>query len=130
MHLLHHSGNATRSCGSDGQWGEVNVLNCTSPEFVELEQILVSTINSLTVKGMLKYYLIMKANKSLTDLEPEVQVEEAASVTQRLIEATMPQNKSLLPNDLGASARILTAVVNVLERNDAINEVSIFMHAS
>ena len=72
----------------------------------------------------------MKANKSLTDLEPEVQVEEAASVTQRLIEATMPQNKSILPNDLGASARILTAVVNVLERNDAINEELIFMHAS
>ena len=71
----------------------------------------------------------MKANKSLTDLEPEVQVEEAASVTQRLIEATMPQNKSLLPNDLGTSARILMAVVNVLERNDAINEVLIFMHA-
>ena len=78
---------------------------------------------------MLKYYLIMKTNKSLTDLEPEVQVEEAASMTQRLIEATMPQNKSLLPNDLGASARILTAVVNVLERNDAIDEVLIFMHA-
>ena len=38
------SGNATRFCGSDGQWGEVNVLNCTSREFVELEEMLVSFV--------------------------------------------------------------------------------------
>lgn len=67
----------------------------------------------------------IKAKKSLTDLEPEKQIEAAAEVTQRLIEVTVPQNKSLLPNDLRASARILTAVVDVLENNNATNEVRI-----
>ena len=36
-----HAGNATRFCDNGGQWGQANVLNCTSPEFTELE-ILVS----------------------------------------------------------------------------------------
>ena len=36
------SGNAKRFCVSNGQWGEVNVLNCTSRVFVELEETLVS----------------------------------------------------------------------------------------
>ena len=67
--------------------------------------------------------LKIKANKSLTDSEPEKQIEAAAEVTQRLIEVTVPQNRSLLPNDLGASARILTAVVDVLEKNNATNGV-------
>ena len=35
------SGNATRSYDSDAQWSEINVLNCTSREFVELEQVWV-----------------------------------------------------------------------------------------
>ena len=41
IRILIPSGNATRSCDSDGQWGEINVLNCTSREFVELEQVWV-----------------------------------------------------------------------------------------
>jgi hypothetical protein len=38
------SGNATRFCSSDSKWDEVNVLNCTSREFVQLEEMLVSFV--------------------------------------------------------------------------------------
>ena len=48
---------------------------------------------------------------------------EANDITQRLIQATEPQNRSLLPNDLGASSRILTAVIEVLENNNSTDEV-------
>lgn len=43
---------------------------------------------------------------------------QSAELTQQLIEATQPQNRSLLPNDLQASTRILTTVLQVLEDND------------
>lgn len=65
----------------------------------------------------------MKANTTLSNLEPEEQIMIATDVTQQLIQVTEPQNKSLLPNDLGASARILTTVVDVLENNNMTNEV-------
>jgi hypothetical protein len=56
-----------------------------------------------------------------SNLEPEEQVSAAAEVTQQLIQATEPiyRNNSLLPRDLGASARIITAVVDILENNNA-----------
>ena len=44
-------------------------------------------------------------------------------MTEQLIELTELQNRRLLPNDLGASARILTAIIEVLEKNNATNEV-------
>ena len=70
--------------------------------------------------------LFMKANITSSNLEPEEQITVATDVTQQLIQATEPQGKSLLPNDLGASTRILTGVVSVLEKNNVTNEVRIF----
>jgi hypothetical protein len=59
----------------------------------------------------------------LSNLEPEEQISIVANVTRQLIQATEPRNNSLLPRDLGASARILTAVIDVLENNNASNNV-------
>ena len=67
--------------------------------------------------------LFKKANITSSNLEPEEQIAVATNVTQQLIQATEPKSKSLLPNDLGTSARILTAVVSVLEKNNMTNEV-------
>ena len=64
-----------------------------------------------------------KANETLSNLEPEEQINAAADLTQQLVQATEPQNRSLLPNDLGVSAKILAAVVDVLENNNATDEV-------
>lgn len=59
-----------------------------------------------------------------SSLGSEEQISIATNVTEQLIELlTEAQSKPLLPNDLGASARILTIVVNVLENNNATNEV-------
>ena len=33
-------GTATRSCDSSGQWGQPNVLDCTSVEFIRLEGLV------------------------------------------------------------------------------------------
>ena len=72
--------------------------------------------------------VILKDMKILSNLEPEEQINAASNVTEQLIQFTEPQNnKPLLPNDLGASARILTAIVDVLENNDATNEVLLFL---
>ena len=43
---------------------------------------------------------------------------QSAELTQQLIQATEPQNRSLLPNDLQASTRVLTTVLQVLEDNE------------
>ena len=46
------SGNATRFCDSTGKWGQANVLNCTSPEFTELEDLVsVSNVYSSTQRA-------------------------------------------------------------------------------
>lgn len=65
-----------------------------------------------------KYY---QAAKLLSTLDPE----EAANITEQLIQVTKPKpnNQSLLPNDLGASARIVTVIVQVLENNNSTDEV-------
>lgn len=70
-----------------------------------------------------KFMIILKDENTLNNLEPEQQISAADNVTEQLIQFTEPQNKSLLPNNLGAAARILTAVVNVLENNNVTNEV-------
>ena len=72
--------------------------------------------------------MLSKANETLSNLEPEKQINVVIDVTQQLIQATEPQNQSLLPNDLEASARILTVVVDVLENNNATNEVLFNLH--
>ena len=43
---------------------------------------------------------------------------QSAQLTKQLIEATQPQDRSLLPNDLQASIRILTTILQVLQNND------------
>ena len=43
---------------------------------------------------------------------------QTTELTELLIEATEPQNRSLLPNDLQVSTRILTTVLEVLEDNE------------
>ena len=44
-------------------------------------------------------------------------------LVRQLIQATQPQNQSLLPNDLQASSRILSIVVQLLDANNITNEV-------
>ena len=129
-HSLSTSGNATRLCNSDGQWSEDNVLNCTSREFIELEEILVRLSYLFTEMNAASHvipvstmHLFVKVNTTLSNLQPEEQIMIATDVIQQLIQVTEPQNKLLLPNDLSASARILTAVVDVLENNNMTNEV-------
>ena len=57
----------------------------------------------------------------------------SAVVTQELVQATMAQNRSLLPNDLQASTRIISSVIDVLEENDnatvtdTVNTCSIYV---
>ena len=49
------------------------------------------------------------------------------TLIQQLVRATLPQTHSLLPNDLKASVRLLTFVIEILENNyngSDINEVS------
>ena len=67
----------------------------------------------------------MQAMEALNTLEPEQQVLLAANITQELIQATESKqfSQSLLPNDLGATARIVTVIVQVLENNNSTDEV-------
>lgn len=68
-------------------------------------------------------FTINKAEKILSINSSEEQVVEAAKLIQLLIIATEPRTQSLLPSDLGASARIITAVVEVLENNNSTDQV-------
>ena len=52
---------------------------------------------------------------------------QIAELTERLAQATQPQNQSLLPNDLEASSRILSAVVDILEASNITNNVRIII---
>lgn len=60
----------------------------------------------------------VQAVVTIATLDPEEQIMQSAELTQQLVRATLPQNRSLLPNDLQASTRILTTVLEVLENND------------
>ena len=55
----------------------------------------------------------------------EEKVTEIAELTERLAQITLPQNQSLLPNDLQTSSEVLSAIVNVLEANSITNDVRI-----
>lgn len=57
--------------------------------------------------------------------DSEEQATQIADLTQRLSQATQPQNQSLLPNDLEASTEILSAVVDILETDNITNNVRI-----
>ena len=39
-HVIILSGTAMRYCNSEGQWEEANVLQCTTLEFIGLEQLV------------------------------------------------------------------------------------------
>ena len=43
---------------------------------------------------------------------------QSTVVAQELVQATSPQNRSLLPNDLQSSTRVVSDVIQVLENND------------
>lgn len=60
-------------------------------------------------------------------MDSEEQVNQIAELTERLAQATQPQNQSLLPNDLEASSRILSAVVDILEASNITNNVRIII---
>ena len=63
-------------------------------------------IHNPTCKCRLSIQLQTQAREALSSLDPGDLVER---VIQGLVQATEPlSNKSLLPNDLGASARIVT----------------------
>ena len=60
--------------------------------------------------------------------DPEEQVLPITALILQLVQATLPQTRSLLPNDLQASVRVLTIVIEVLESNynsNDTNEVNI-----
>ena len=62
---------------------------------------------------------------------PEQQILPVTTLIQQLVRATLPQTHSLLPNDLKASVRVLTIVIEILENNyngSDINEVSIIIY--
>ena len=46
----------------------------------------------------------------------------STAVMQELVQATAPQNRSLLPNDLQASNRIISSVIDVLEKSDDVSD--------
>ena len=60
----------------------------------------------------------LQAQATIAILDPEEQIMQSAELTQQLIQATEPQNRSLLPNDLQVSTRVLTTVLQVLENNE------------
>lgn len=61
---------------------------------------------------------MLQAQATIAIVDPEEQILQSAELTQQLIQATEPQNRSLLPNDLQTSTRVLTTVLQVLENND------------
>ena len=70
---------------------------------------------------------IIQAEQTLSTLDPEEQVKQVTGLAQRLVQATEPlSNKSLLPNDLRTSARVVADVSTVLENNNSTNEVKRF----
>ena len=64
----------------------------------------------------------MQAEILLNSEELVAQINTTELVWQ-LIQATQPQNQSLLPNDLQTSSRILSIVVQLLDANNVTNEV-------
>ena len=54
---------------------------------------------------------------------------QSTAVTQQLVQATMSQNRSLLPNDLQASTRVLTNVIEILENNGNATDMVITVFA-
>lgn len=65
---------------------------------------------------------MLQAQDLFAVLDPEEQIVQSEAVTQELVQATTPQNLSLLPNDLQSSTRVLSDVVKVLENNNLTNE--------
>ena len=71
---------------------------------------------SLLTTGIICFH--KQAETAITTLNTEEQIMQTTELTELLIEATEPQNRSLLPNDLQVSTRILTTVLEVLEDNE------------
>ena len=125
------SGVATRLCNANGEWEEANVLECTTIAFIELEQLVSVTLTSTTQTSTLLLLIlhhVPQAETAITSATPEEQIMQTNELTDLLIEATEPQNRSLLPNDLQASTRILTTVLEVLENNDNATTNLVCLH--
>lgn len=61
--------------------------------------------------------------ENLLSSKEEMAQSASMELIQQLIEATQPQNQSLLPNDLQATSRVLSIMVEVLNKNNITNEV-------
>ena len=73
---------------------------------------------------MFQYYwswLTLQAQKIIT---VEQQVLPITTLIQQLVRATLPQTRSLLPNDLKVSVRVLTIIIETLESNYNGSDVS------
>ena len=62
--------------------------------------------------------ILMQAIEFLSTADPGEQLIQTSSVTRDLLQATIPQTRSLLPNDLQAITRVTSSVIAVLESND------------
>ena len=108
-------------------------MECTTIAFIELEQ-LVSNLTSFAIRYTDFHlccfnFFSLQAETAITSATPEEQIMQTNELTDLLIEATEPQNRSLLPNDLQASTRILTTVLEVLENNDNATANLVCLHA-
>ena len=53
--LYHIIGNAMRHCDDEGQWMKPNVLQCTSIEFIKLEDSVGLAVNGITLFETVNY---------------------------------------------------------------------------
>ena len=112
-----------RHCDNKGKWSEPDVLQCTSVEFVSLEDSVCLNFKHLSLLSpciTINHGYFFQVNSILSTTSAEEQIMKSVTLTQELVQATLPQNHSgsLLPNDLEASSRILSSVIEVLENND------------
>ena len=61
--------------------------------------------------------ILMQAIEFLSTADPREQLIQTSVVTRDLLQATIPQTRSLLPNDLQAITRVTSSVIAVLESN-------------
>ena len=90
--------------------------------------ILFYTCHSQCVRMILMLPTLQAQKLIIVSPTPEQQILTVTTLIQQLVRATLPQTHSLLPNDLKASVRVLTIVIEILENNyngSDINEVSI-----
>ena len=86
--------------------------------------------HALLSESMFQYYWSWLTLQAQKVINAEQQVLPITTLIQQLVRATLPQTRSLLPNDLKASVRILTIIIETLESNyngSDVSEVSIVL---